>query len=363
MKRVLYFVYALLFRLFRIFPVKENRVSLVSPHNAFFNDSLKYVKEGLEKRGEYEFNFVSSARLGSFVGTVRFFTVNAYKIATSKYIFLNDNFMPFSGVDFSKKTTVVQLWHGQGAFKKFGLDSNLSKSERDLAKKCSEKYDLIVASSKNVSKIYASAFGVDESKIIACGVPDSDYFFDEKGKGTFKSEFSLPPDKKTVLYAPTFREDGSDVEKSFSVERFIEELGDEYNLVVRLHPQIHSSDRHLDGATDATDYEDVNALISDSDILITDYSSICMEFAYLDKPALFFSYDLEEYEKDRGFYYDYVSYVPGKVVTNMDELIKAIKENDFEKEKIGSFKNNNFDYFDGASTQRLLDFLLKKNDN
>ncbi|MBQ7654093.1 MAG: CDP-glycerol glycerophosphotransferase family protein, partial [Clostridia bacterium] len=159
-----------------------------------------------------------------------FFFKNAYKTATSRFVFLNDNFMPFSSVNFSKKTTVVQLWHGQGAFKKFGLDSSLSESERVLAKKCSEKYDCIVVSSKNVSEIYASAFGVSEEKIIPCGVPDSDYFFDEKNRNKFRREYFIDDGKKIVLYAPTFREncvDGGNILDMFSVKRFVDELGED----------------------------------------------------------------------------------------------------------------------------------------
>lgn len=363
MKKILYFVYSLCFGIFRLFPVRENRVSLISPHNSNFNDSLKYVRAELEKRGNYEFNCVSSKQLGSFKGIVDFFFGNCLKTATSKYVFLNDNFMPFSRVRFSEKTTVVQLWHGQGAFKKFGLDSNLSESERMLAKKCSEKYDHIVTSSKNVSEIYASAFGVSESRIIPCGVPDSDGLFDENNKGKFRREFSIPEGKKIVLYAPTFREDEDDdggILENFCVGRFVEELGEKYQLVVRLHPQVHRSGREIEGAIDATDYEDVNSLIIDCDILITDYSSICMEFAFLKKPAVFYAYDLDKYEKSRGFYYDYRSYVPGKVVETMDGVIKAINENDFEEEKIEKFNKMNFDYYDGRSSKRLIDRLQNK---
>ena len=362
MKKFFYFIYSFLFRIYRIFPVKENRISFVSPHNAGFNDSLKFVKEEFEKRGLYDYNFVSSNQLGSAKGAFSFFCVNAYKIATSRFVFLNDNFMPFSNVRFSKKTTVVQLWHGQGAFKKFGLSSNLSAQEKTLAKKCSERYDYIVVSSKNVSKIYADAFGVSEEKIISCGIPESDLFANIKHVGKFRNHYNIPIDKKIVLYAPTFREnfeDDKEVLTNFSTEKFASELSEEYQLVVRLHPQIHRDARQTNGAIDATNYDDLNELIIDSDILITDYSSICMEFAYLNKPMIFYAYDLEKYKDERDFYFDYLSYVPGKVVKTMDDLIKTFKTSDFETKKTEAFNKQNFDYFDGKSTQRLVNFLLK----
>ena len=361
MKKVFYFIYALLFKFYRLFPVRGNRVSLVSAHNSAFNDSLKNVREELDKRGEYEFNFVSSSQLNSLKGAASFFLQNAFKIATSRFVFLNDNFMPFANVKFSDKTTVVQLWHGQGAFKKFGLASPLSDSERKLAKKCAEKYDYIVVSSVGVKDIYAEAFGVEKEKIIPCGIPESDCFIEKRNVGKFRKDFSVDKNKKIVLYAPTFREneeDDKNVLKNFSCERFVTELSEEYQLVVRLHPQIHTDKRAVTGAINATGYDDLNALLLDSDILVTDYSSICMEFAYTDKPMIFYAYDLEKYTDERDFYFDYEKYVPGKIVKNMDELISAIQNNDFENEKTKEFKKINFDYYDGKSTQRLVDFLL-----
>ena len=144
MKKVFYCVYSLLFRVFRIFPVKENRVSLVSPHNSYFNDSLKFVKEGLEKRGEYDFNFVSSVQLGSLAGAVRFFTSNAYKTATSKYVFLNDNFMPFSGVNFSKKPLLSSFGTVRAHSKSSGLIQTFPTAKELLQK--SVRKSMIISS-------------------------------------------------------------------------------------------------------------------------------------------------------------------------------------------------------------------------
>ena len=96
-----------------------------------------------------------------------------------------------------------------------------------------------------------------------------------------------------------------------------------------------------------------------SDILITDYSSIMIEFGILDKPIIFFAYDLDNYlQTERGFYYDFKKTVPGKLVYDSDELINAIKNNDFDKDKIPSFIKTQFDVIDGKSSKRVVDFLL-----
>ena len=96
-----------------------------------------------------------------------------------------------------------------------------------------------------------------------------------------------------------------------------------------------------------------------SDILITDYSSIMIEYAILDRPIMFFVYDLDNYLKtERGFYYDFKKTVPGKLVYSSDELINAIKNNDFDKDKISGFTKTQFDVIDGKSSERVVDFLL-----
>jgi len=362
MKKLFYLLYAVFFRIFRLFPVRENRVTLVSPHNASFCDSLYFVKKGFEKNGKYIFNLIDKNDLKSAPRAVVFFLKKAYLMATSSYVFLNDNFMPMSMINFSSKTTVVQLWHGQGAFKRFGLDSNLPADVRERAKKCAEKYDYITVSSENVVPIYMSAFGVEREKIIVTGIPDSDYFYQDNNC-CFREKFSIPKEKKIVLYAPTFRENEDDdgtILDMFDCERFVRESGEDYKLVVRLHPQVHSS-RSVDGVIDATSYDNVNDIIREADILITDYSSICMEFSMLKKPMLFYAYDLDTYAKERNFYFDYEEYVPGKVVKDMDNLIDAIKNNDFDAHKNEKFRKFNFSFDDGKSTERLINFLLGNN--
>lgn len=361
MKKLLYYFYSFLFKIYRLFKVQENRISLVSPHNAYFTDSLKFVEDEFSKRGDYEFNRVSSNDLKSILGTLKFFIKSAYKIATSKFVFLNDNFMPFSNVRFSDKTKVIQLWHGQGVFKKFGLDSQLTDTERQLAKKCADKYDYIVVSSENVANIYMSAFNAEHKKIIVSGIPESDYYYLENKQNIFREKYNIPKEKKIVLYAPTFRDNAEDNKKifeNFLIDKFNNNFSNNFQLVVRLHPQVHE-EMDFKNIIDATDYKNVNEIISDADILITDYSSICMEFAMLKKPMLFFAYDLDKYKNDRNFYFDYEEYVPGKVVKNFDELVAAIKNNEYDERRIKNFNDFNFSFDDGKSTQRLVDFLLK----
>lgn len=95
-----------------------------------------------------------------------------------------------------------------------------------------------------------------------------------------------------------------------------------------------------------------------ADILIADYSSLIFEYSLLNKPMLFYAYGLEEYEHDRSFYFDYKSFVPGKIVINNDEIISAIQKNDFRKDRIPAFREKFMGACDGRSTARIAKYAI-----
>ena len=137
---------------------------------------------------------------------------------------------------------------------------------------------------------------------------------------------------------------------------FEKELGDTHCLLVRLHPQIHGSAR-IDGAVDVTDFKSINELTLISDMLITDYSSVCMDFVLLDKPCVFFAPDLDEYASRRPFYFSYREYVPGEVASDTPELIECIKKSAV-CDKAEKFKFSNLNMVDGKSLERLFDKIF-----
>lgn len=378
MKKLFYSLYALFFNLSRILPLKENRISFVAPHNGGEKDSLGILRSYVEEKGGYETVTISTrdlhlntsglkALILSCLKAAGFFTLKAKALATSKYVFLNDNFMPMASLRFSKKAVITQLWHAEGAFKKFGLSAPLTNDVREREKKCSANLTYIVCSSKNVAPIYAEAFGVDKRKILPLGTPRIDSLLAKKDVNALRTEFDLKhpecKDKKLILYAPTFRDDpetDKNIVKNIDMAAFRKELGDEYSLLIKLHPQIHSSEP-VEGAVDVTQGHDINDLTLISDLLITDYSSVCMDFALLSKPCIFFAFDLEEYEKERSFYFDYENYVPGAVIKDFNAVIEAIKNPRNDEEKLRRFRDFNFDYIDCENTKRIYERIISSN--
>lgn len=353
-------VYGLIFKLFKYIHVEKNRVSFIIDSRESFKGNLDYIKKEFEKRGDFEFHFFYKDKL----------SFKSFKmLAGSRYIFLNDNFFPLAFMNFNAKNIIVQLWHAPGASKKFG--GSVDIKSRDILRKISEKTDYLIVTSKNIIGYYGEAFQMSKTKIKPLGLPRMDYYFENhdlnKLKEDFCTRYDVSPDKKIILYAPTFRDEEkyNNVFDYLELNRFNEELGDEYVLALRLHPKIRNfyrDDISSEGKyVDVSSWESEQELMLISDILITDYSSIMIEYSALNKPTVFFTYDLDEYlANERGFYYDFKTTVPGPIVYTSDDLIDIIKNNKFDRSKISDFVKSQFDEIDGHSSERIVDYLLNR---
>lgn len=377
MKQLFFTLYAAVFHLCRIFPVQKKRVALISMHNAGFHDSLGEMERAFREQNE-GFFFVKitrkdlslqtdagvSALVRSILRAIGFFTVKAYGLARSKYIFLNDNFMPLASLRLSKKAVVTQLWHAEGAFKRFGQDIDQPPEIRAREAAGNAKLSFVVCSSESVAPHYASAFHVNREQVLPLGSPRTDFFFRPHDLVALRARFdeSYPQcrGKKLVLYAPTFRDDPDqdrDLLSRLDTGLFTRHLGEEYALLVRLHPQVHADTRTLTGAVDLTSYPDVSELVLLCDVLVTDYSSIVMDFALLRKRCIFYAFDLEEYERDRPFYFDYETFVPGKIVRTMPELVDEIEYGILDLARLEQFRAFHFGRPDGNAARRVAEYV------
>ena len=368
MKEFFYSLYALFFNIsVKLFPVKKNRVCFLSMHNEGFCDSLGSVCEKLrEERKDTQAVFITREDLSlrNPFKLISFFLVKSRLLATSEYVFMNDNFMPMGKLRFREETVITQLWHAEGAFKKFGFDIPQPENVRNAEKEGNSRLTYVVCSGEGVRDIYAGAFGVKKEQVLALGAPRCDYLLEkgnaEKAKAELLRLYPQCEGKKVVLYAPTFRdtkEENLEILRRFDIKNFTDALGDEYVLFVKLHPQVHER-LTVENAVDVTDFDDVRKLALFCDVLITDYSSICMDFSFLDKKTVFFAYDLEKYRKERDFYYDYESYVPGRVAVTAVECIDAVRA-EYDKDKNERFKKMNFSFFDSNSSKRVIDAIVK----
>ena len=358
MKYLKHKIYGALFSLFKVFPIDDNKITFIVDSGESFKGNLDYIKKEFERRGDFEFHFFYKDKI-SF-GAFR-------NLATSRYVFLNDNFFPIAFMNFNDDTIVTQLWHAPGASKKFGASAD--SSSIGILKKISDNTDYLIVSSSHIIDYYSEAFQMPEEKIKPLGLPRADYYFEDHDirnlKSGFFDRYGVFEDKKIILYAPTFRDEEkyNNVFDYLDLDKFNEALGDEYVLALRLHPKIknfYSEDISANGSyIDCSDYPLEQELMLISDILITDYSSIMIEFAMLGKPVVFFTYDFDSYmANERGFYFDFKSTVPGPIVYDSNQLINTIKNKEFSEDRSSKFVKTQFDEMDGKSSERVVDFLL-----
>lgn len=350
-------------------PVKMNRVTFISGRRSELSGNEKFVYDKLKdiKGIDFQFLMFSSAKGHYNIENIKSF-FELY--TTSRVVIVDDYFRMLNIVPKKDEVKLFQLWHACGAFKTFGF-TRIGKDggPRQWAKN-HRMYDYAVVSSKNIVKHYAEGFGIPDSCILPSGVPRTDIFCDsgykEKTGAAFFEKYPQLKNKKIILFAPTFRGKGQ-MSAYYPTDKFnpneiCSALGDEYAIIIKLHPfckeKYRIEEKYKDRIIDLSNADELNDLLFVTDLLITDYSSVVFEASLLDIPMLFYAFDLDEYIENRDFYYDFKEFIPGKTVFLQDELIKAVQSNDFESEKVEKFKHKFFDDIDGQSSQRVANKII-----
>ncbi|WP_056966831.1 CDP-glycerol glycerophosphotransferase family protein [Apilactobacillus ozensis] len=291
-------------------------------------------------------------------------------IMTGQLIFC-DNYFPFLGGLFhSKKIKIIQLWHANGAIKKFGWEdptTNLrSKSDKKRFQKVYNSFDDYVVASETMGKVFENSYHVPFYRMKMIGYPRSDRLFHNKWQDLAKRRvYKAAPElknRRVILYAPTYREDiGFNPPKDLS--KVLSSTEDAV-VVVKLHPLLKDKEHELQRISNNKNmcfYSQLstNDLLSVTDTLITDYSSIAFDFALLPNAhsLLFFMFDLDKYKKDPGIQDDMLNWLPSKPIMDTKTLAKAIKSN--QKTDFSKFNQKWNTYNDGFAIERLIDKYIK----
>lgn len=358
-----------LYSMLKLLPIKENTILFLSESRRDLSGNFKFVYDEIVNRGGYNIKTIlKKPKELSFKDKIGWI----YDIATSKYILLDDFYPMIYDMEIRKEAELVQLWHACGAFKTFGF-SRLGKDGGPKMRSSNHRnYTKAIVSSENIKKHYAEGFGISEDKVFATGIPRTDIFFDDEYKKNISNElinkYPAIKGKKVIMFAPTFRGNGKETAyydfDKLDIDQLYQSFCKDYVLIVKLHPFINKfpkiDERYKDFVIDLTCEREINDLLFISDILITDYSSVCFEFSLLNKPMIFFAYDMEEYIEKRDFYYPYEEFVPGPIAKSTEDIVKIIKTENYNNEKLNNFKNRFFSHVDGKSTKRVVDLILSK---
>ena len=323
-------------------PIKENVVLFETFMAKNYSDSPKYIYEALNQMypGKYEFVWAINGKHDIPYGakTIKRFSFQyAYYCAISKYLVFNVR----QPLWFRKREGQVFLetWHGT-PLKRLVFDqeevTSASPKYKEQFYKQRKEWDYLVSANPFSSKTFRSCF-MYEGKMLEYGYPRNDILYapdKEERARRLKEKLGIPLDKKTILYAPTWRDDehyGKGEYKftlALDLKKMKTMLEKDYVLLLRTHHYIADKidTTGLGGfAYNLSTYDDISEIYLITDICITDYSSVFFDFANLKRPILFYTYDIEKYKNQlRGFYIDMNTEVPGPLLYTSEEVIDAI---------------------------------------
>jgi teichoic acid glycerol-phosphate primase len=375
-------LFSILFKLGKLFPL-QNKVTFVV---SFSENNKSIYKEMLRQEFSCRTLFLTTEKMYSVFSKYEMATTllfemkkpidfirSIYHLATSKVIFVDNYYGFLNKSEFKPSVECIQLWHANGAIKKFGLkDPSIeNRSEKALMRFRSvyNRFDKVVVGSESMMDIYRQAFEINEERVLRTGIPRTDVFFDLNARHRAENKlYRLYPflkNKKVLLYAPTYRENQLlDAELKIDLKNMAEQFGDDYVLILKIHPAVKNKINipaelsHF--AHDFSSYHHLNELLFVTDILITDYSSIPFEYCLLNRPIIFFLYDLEEYEQERGIWENFIKFLPGPIAYSSSEVSTIISQGEFDYERIRSFSAKWNEYSKGESSKNVLDQVRDK---
>lgn len=314
------------------------------------------------------------------------------------------------GFCISNSKKLIQLWHGIGT-KKIGVmntkqkdtnkkiypyiqnlyltkiilrlskilfDSTATKINHLVYKlELFQNYTYFPTLSPSIKKMAIQSFKLPKNRVIITGSPRNDALFDGKIKITGKiAEIIEDVHKKggfIGFYMPTHRQEGGEEMLKMITDNLnqFQKMLDEKNiyLLVKLHQfhQHESSLERLKNIRYVTNQDldgDIYPYLPKTDFLITDYSTIYIDYLLVNKPIVFLNYDLEKYTAlDRELYFPYEEVTPGPKVSSWEELIptlsKQLKKDNYikQRQKMKQFFHT---YPDGNSSKRIASRIYDK---
>lgn len=170
--------------------------------------------------------------------------------------------------------------------------------------------------------------------------------------------------RRTVLYAPTFRQDKHSPFEAGWVD--LAQLSafaarHQIEVVLKLHPllQHRRQGGPLPHIIEVAPASDAYPLLPEIDILVTDYSSIYFDYLLLDRPLVFYPYDFAAYTADdRRLLFDYEAMTPGPKAGNLEELMDLLRDTLAGEDAAWRIRRQQvraltFDDPDGGASRRL----------
>lgn len=279
--------------------------------------------------------------------------IGAWKALRAKYWFVN-SYSSDIMYCLSGNATIVNLWHGVGLKRcEFNI-TNGALAERYVKQTFKERFyhpesfrkpDYLLTSTPFQTSMFAAAFRVPKDKCLELGYPRNAILTKSKAyvrqfveryepKTTLDLIDNIKQYSKVYVYMPTWRDSQKNIFAQHMDLCKLSQVLKAQNAVLLLKPHpntVVDSIYQADNLVLLDRTIDIYGVLPFTDVLITDYSSILYDYLLIpNKQVILYLYDYEEYVHERDFYYPFDEYVVGKRVTTFGNLMKVIKEQDYD---------------------------------
>lgn len=329
----------------------------------FTKDDLVYQKLKEENKPVYKMNSLKGI-----------WTMAKAEIAVTDHFVMSD-YSPIYG--FNYRTKVVQLWHGVG-FKAMGNGTKVLNTDvegviysKDIL--INQSDNIMTKAIKKISFFFKAPFRELFERYYLFVCPGQERI-DMIGK-----LWNIPPDncfmaghprninlykqinetKAKILYAPTYRFNVKKEKEMIKlcldaapqIQKYMEAINGTF--AIRLHPhtwrsyqqEILHHIKNYDRITYDMEKDIYDSLYTYS-IVISDYSSIALDFAMLGKPVVFYTFDYDWFCKfDAGFNFDFKQSIPGPQTFSWEETLEAVKLYIKEPQKDFKMRTERCKYF------------------
>ena len=294
-------------------------------------------------------------------------------LCLAKYLFFTDAY-GFAR-NCRKDQMRIQLWHGCGFKTRVNFD------------RCEKRYEYTTVISDLYSNIHQKIYGLRENQMLVTGYAKQDWLFSPIEN--FTDRLPLPNASKYIFWLPTFRMAKEDLSNLNEYEydnqiglpivdnvQKLQEVNEllktnDIVIILKLHPfQDKSKIANINLSNVVMLENDVlvkgdihiNQLLGHSDALISDYSSVAVDYMLLDKPIAFTLDDVDEYSDSRGFVFDNIrEWLPGKEIYSFDNFCEFIQEVsdgvDETQDKRQRLTDKMHKFKDNQSCKRIVDVL------
>ena len=372
-------IYRWCISLFYYLPIKKNKIVFIQGEGGGYRCNLKYVAEEIHRQNlPYDLVWLVESmdtKIPPFIRKVKYNRIRTvYELATA-HVFIN-NSKALYPVKKKQGQSFIYIPHGQPGCKCAEGDANLPEAWVRNSKQHSALTDVFISMGSYHTQVLKDTFWVPEhAQIWEIGFPRNDIYYRDTAEKQkeIRQKLHVPDGTKIVLYAPTFRDNGTTEAYDLDMHRILRCLenktGSSWLFFVTLHgcfkwfkkPPYQFGER----VWDMSGYEDIHELLLVVDVVISDYSSVSLDFANMRRPVFLYASDIDKYTEMRGLKPMFYQ-LPFPLCRTNDELEAAIMNYDKDnyQNRLNEFAiiygSVDDDYASKRFTTKLVDLMERQ---